>query len=210
MLKRIFSNPAIFFLLFGNLYCIWYYQSHPDAFGTIVWIYWFQSVTIGLFNFLDLMTVETFDTSSLKLNGQPVTKASKGCAAWFFLVHYGIFHLVYGIFLITFTFSKHWHVDKMILLLGIATFFLETLLNFMRLKKLEKAMTMNIGAMFFLPYLRIVPMHLMILLPSFLGIQPSILFLILKTIADVLSYLLYHHIFSNKKPGDAAVTGTSV
>jgi hypothetical protein len=210
MLKRLFSNPAIFFLLFGNFYCLWYYQQYPGAFGTIVWIYWFQSVTIGIFNFLDLLTVKNFDANGMKMNDAPVTSDNKGCAAWFFLVHYGIFHLAYGIFLITRTFSNHWHVDKMILLLGIATFFIETLLNFMRLKKLEKTMTMNIGVMFFLPYLRIVPMHLMILLPAFMGIQPSLLFLVLKTIADILSYLLYHRIFSSKKSGNAVPTGISV
>ncbi len=202
MLKRLLSSPAILFLLLGNCYCIWYYQSHPDSFGTIVWIYWFQSVTIGLFNFLDLMTVENFDASGMKMNDGPVTKGNKGCAAWFFLVHYGMFHLVYGIFLITGMYTQHAHVDKMILLLGVATFFLETLFNFMRMKKLEKAMTMNLGVMFFLPYLRIVPMHLMILLPSFLGVKPSLLFLILKTGADILSYILYHHIFAGKKPDE--------
>ena len=76
----------------------------------------------------------------------------------------------------------------------------------MRMKKLEKAMTMNLGVMFFLPYLRIVPMHLMILLPAFIGVKPSVLFLLLKTGADILSYILYHRIFVNKS--EPVTTGT--
>lgn len=60
-------------------------------------------------------------------------------------------------------------------------------------------MQFNIGALFFLPYLRIIPMHMMILLPAFFGWKPSLLFLGLKTGADLLSYFIYQHLSLNKK-----------
>jgi hypothetical protein len=99
-------------------------------------------------------------------------------AAWFFLFHFGFFHLVYGIFLLT-DFGIR-SVDSRVLLIGIGAFFLECLINFIRHKRMERTMSVNLGAMFFLPYLRIIPMHLMILLPAFLGWKPSMLFLVLK------------------------------
>ena len=197
MLKKIFSNPSIFFLLAGNIYCIWYYESHPQAFTTVIWIYWFQSITIGIFNFLDLLTVKNYDSSNFKVNDKSLITGSKGCTAWFFLFHYGVFHVVYCIFLLV-DFGIN-SVNKMVLLAGVATFFLESIINFIRQKQIERTGTININSMFFLPYLRIIPMHLMILLPVFFGWKPSLLFLGLKTGADILSFLLYHHIYGKNK-----------
>ncbi len=200
MLKNIFSNPAILFLLAGNIYCIWYYENNPDAFATVVWIYWFQSITIGLFTFLDLLTVKNYDTGNFKMNNKPVTSDNKGCVAWFFLFHYGIFHVVYAVFLLVNQGIRS--VDKIILMLGIAVFFAESILNFMKQKQIEHTQSINLGTMFFLPYLRIIPMHLMILLPAFLGWKPSLLFLALKMGADILSFLIYHFVYGKNKIAD--------
>ena len=199
MLKKLFSNPSLLLLLAGNIYCIWYYEKHPNGFATIVWIYWFQSIIIGMFNFLDLLTIKNYDGNNFTLNDQPVTTKNKGCAAWFFLFHYGTFHFAYGIFLlVAYGIGS---VSKMVFLLGIATFFLEAILNFIRQKQMERSITFQIGTLFFLPYLRIIPMHLMILLPSFLGWTPSMLFLVLKMGADVLAFLVYTHIHNKPKMG---------
>lgn len=202
MLKKIFSNPAIIFLFAGNIYCIWYYENNPGSFPTVVWIYWFQSITIGLFNFLDLLTIKNYDATDLKMNNKPVTAGNKGCAAWFFLFHFGMFHIVYAVFLLAGIGTRS--VSRGVLLLGIATFFLEAIINFMRQKQMERTVKFNLGTLFFLPYLRIIPMHLMILLPAFFGWAPSLLFLVLKMGADILSFVLYHHIYAkNKSSGNS-------
>ncbi len=197
MIKKIFTNPSFLFLLFGNIYCIWYYENNPGAFVTVVWIYWFQSITIGLFNFIDLLTIKNYDDSNFKLNNKPVSSDNKGCVAFFFLIHYGFFHIGYAIFVLISLGVRA--VNSMVLLIGIATFFLESILNFRRQKQIESTIKLNIGIMFFLPYLHIIPMHLMILLPAFLGWKPSLLFLVLKMGADILSFLLYHHIYNKSK-----------
>jgi Family of unknown function (DUF6498) len=135
MLKRIFSGPSIYFLIGGNLYCIWYYQDHPGSFATIVWIYWFQSVIIGFFNFLDLLTVRNYDSGEVTLNGNAAGGGDKGCTAWFFLLHFGGFHLAYGVLLLV----KHniLQVDQLVWMLGVAAFFMESIFNFMKQKQLE-------------------------------------------------------------------------
>jgi len=196
MFKNLF-NPSFLFLLAGNIYCIWYYQNNPGAFTTVVWIYWFQSVTIGLFNFIDLLTIKNFDPGEMRLNNQPVTESNKGCTAWFFMVHYGGFHLGYAIFILK-DFGVR-SVNTSVLLLGVGAFFLEAIIGFVRQKQLEQTVKFKIGSLFFLPYLRIVPMHLMILLPAFFGWKPSIIFLGLKMAADILSFFLYHHLYSKDK-----------
>ena len=197
MFKNLFSSPSFLFLLAGNIYCIWYYQNNPGAFTTVIWIYWFQSITIGLFNFLDLLTIKNFDAGEMRLNDQPVTTSNQGCTAWFFLVHYGFFHLGYAIFILK-DFGVR-SVNTTVLLLGVGTFFLEAIIGFVRQKQLERTVKFNIGSLFSFPYLRIVPMHLMILLPAFLGWKPSVVFLGLKMGADIISFLLYHHIYSKNQ-----------
>ncbi|HRI19848.1 MAG TPA: DUF6498-containing protein [Panacibacter sp.] len=194
MFKKYFTNPSLLFLIAGNLYCIWYYENHPGGFATIVWIYWLQSIIIGFFNFLDLLTIKNYDATDFKINNEPVTEKNSGCIAWFFLLHYGFFHLGYCIFLlIDFGIST---VDKNFLLLGAGAFLMESLLGFIKRRQLENEIKPNIGSIFFLPYLRILPMHLMILLPAFTGIQPSLIFLILKMAADIFSYMLFHFVYS--------------
>jgi hypothetical protein len=105
-----------------NGYLIYYYQQQPGEFNTIVWIYWLQSVLIGLFNFFDLMSVKNPDETSMSLNSQPVAEGSMGCAAWFFLFHYGFFHFVYAIFLLV---GKHSGVNGKLLLITAGIFVTE-------------------------------------------------------------------------------------
>ena len=194
MLKRYFTNPSFLLLLGGNLYCIWYYQNHPNGFTTIVWVYWLQSVIIGLFNFANLLTIKNYGAGEFKFNGEPVTSTNKGCLAFFFLVHYGGFHLGYALFLLIDIGIRN--VDKAFLLIGVAAFFMESLSGFIKHKQQAAKTTLNIGSMFFLPYLRVVPMHLMILIPKFTSLKPSLIFLVLKMVADILSYMLYQHLYN--------------
>ena len=193
MIKKYFLTPYFLLLLAGNLYCIWYFKNHSNGFVTVIWIYWIQSVIIGFFNFIDLLTIKNYDPGNAKLNGQPISEKNKGCLPWFFMMHYGLFHFVYGIFLlIKFSWYK---VDKSFLLIGVAAFLAESLAGFIRRKTAEQELKFNIGSLFFLPYLRIVPMHLVIMVPAFFNVQPSIIFLVLKTIADIFSFILYQRMW---------------
>lgn len=200
-MKKLLSNPSVLFLIVGNLYCIWYYQKYPEDFATIVWIYWFQSIIIGFFNFLELLTAKNTSGDITGVNNSS-KKITKGCAAWFFLFHYGTFHLVYFVFLLVDFDSTS--VKKLVLLLGIATFFLESMIGFIRHKAIEKTEKVNIGLLFFLPYLRIIPMHLMILLPKFFGMEPSLLFLVLKMGADLLAFRIYDWMYRRRSMSQSA------
>jgi hypothetical protein len=187
LLQRIIKDPGFWFLLLMNGYLIYYYQQQPGEFNTIIWIYWVQSVLIGIFNFFELNSVKNPDEKTLSMNNQPVNKAGMGCAAWFFLLHYGFFHFVYAIFLLV---GKSSGVNGKLLLITAGIFVTESTIQLIRKRNSLQSEKVNVGRMFFTPYLRIVPMHLMILVPSFLGITASVLFLVLKTIADAGMYLL--------------------
>lgn len=197
MFKRSIYDPGLWFLLFINAGLIYYYVNNSAEFNTLVWIFWLQSVLIGVFNFFELYSVKDPDSSSMSMNGQPVTKGGMGCAAFFFLIHYGIFHFVYGVFLLT---GYRTGVNNKLVLLTAGIFLIESTWQFIRRRFTPEKGPVNVGKLFFVPYLRIIPMHLMILIPSFLGIGSSVIFLVLKTFADAGMYLL-----TRQKPGTDSV-----
>jgi len=187
LLQRTLKDPRAWFLLLINGYLIYYYLQNPTEFNTIVWIYWLQSILIGFFTFIELLKVENPDETSMKMNDQPVTKKNIGCAAFFFLFHFGFFHLVYAIFLLT-GFSAGANA-KLVLITG-GIFLVESTIDLIRRRSEKKeGEKENIGKMFFVPYMRIIPMHLMILVPPLLGFGTSVIFLILKMLADIGMYI---------------------
>jgi hypothetical protein len=68
--------------------------------------------------------------------------------------------------------------------------FVAQTVTFFQHKQSYKNTPPNLGFLFFAPYLRVIPMHLMILGPAFLKIEPAVTFLVLKTAMDVVGYLL--------------------
>jgi hypothetical protein len=191
-LKKVIREPGFLILLAGNAWCIWYFTNNPAGFGNIIWIYWAQSVIVGIFNFIDLLTIKNYNSENFKINDKPITASSKRATAWFFLFHYGMFHFGYMIFL---AIRYHSALDGMMILLGAAAFFLQSLMDFRQKKIIESTVKLSLGSIFFLPYLRIVPMHLTILIPAFLGLQPALIFVLLKMCADVVLYLVTRRMY---------------
>ncbi len=193
-MKKIFTDPNFIFLLVGNLFCLYYFQTHANGFGTVVWIYWFQSAIIGLFNFLDLLTIKNYNPNDFKINDQPLSNSNKGCSAFFFLVHYGGFHMAYFVFL---AIKYLRDANFFIILLSIGLLLIEGVISFIKRKQSDS--TINYSTLFFMPYVRIIPMHLMILAPAFMGMSPSAVFLLLKTIADIVFFFLARNLYKKRE-----------
>ena len=178
-----------------NGWSIAYYYQHPGSFNSVLWLYWCQSVLIGIFNFMYLMS---FKSTTVNSGGNVYFFGSKGCSAYFFLFHYQMFHLGYAFFIIISGSS----VDKQFLIIGVCGFAVNMLIAFIQNKRKQITSAQNFTKLFFLPYLRIIPMHLMILLPVFLHLRASVVFLVLKAIADVAMYL----VVSSPKPSASTNT----
>lgn len=199
MLRKALYDPSFWMLLLINIYCIYYFNSHTEGFSTIVWIYWIQSVLIGFFNFLDLLTVKNGDPGSMSINDKPFdnSASAKGCSSFFFLFHYQAFHIAYAVFILI---QVKGVVDFNFLRISLAIIILELTINFIRAKRYQAQFSVNYGQLFFMPYLRIIPMHLMILAPAFLGFQASTVFLVLKMFADIGMYLLTQRLYRKVIP----------
>jgi len=197
-IQKILRDPAFWALIFMNLLFIYEYKENPKHYTTIIWLYWCQSVLLGVFNFFDMLTLKNASVENMTINGKPATvRQAKGCLPIFFLFHYGIFHLVYFVFLLVdFKISD---MDFGMWKWAIAGIFVNQLILFVQNKTKYAGIKRNIGTMFFIPYLRIVPMHLTILLPKFLGWTPALTFLILKTVFDIIGHLVTTKYYWNKE-----------
>ena len=160
----------------------------------LMWIYWGQSVTIGVFTFIKILSLENFSTEGFKINNREVapTRETKHKIAFFFLIHYGGFHLVYFFFLLGL-----YRVDSVAMLeicLCIGIFVLNHGLSFFHNWKRERYRQQNIGTVMSFPYVRIIPMHLTIILGNFLvkSTGALLLFLILKILADLAMHMEEH------------------
>jgi hypothetical protein len=177
---------------------IYYYRQYPDSIHTIIALYWIQSVFIGLFNFVDIITLKKVVSGGLKMNNKRME--SKGCAGSFFLFHYGFFHLAYLFFLITII--DHKKIDWTFMQIGFWLIIASHAISFIQHKIRYNTIPGNLANMFFLPYLRIIPMHLMIIVPAFLNVSSYMLFLILKTIFDLLMYIISYRMMFKAEGGN--------
>jgi hypothetical protein len=169
-------------------------------FFVILWTFWIQSVLIGIFNFFRIITLKNFSVEGFRISGFQTNKTAftKIFAAFFFAFHYGFFHLIYAVFLGVFTFASKSlsFSDVFFIFFAGLIFFFNHLFSFFYFKNKEK--TWRLKTIFFFPYARIIPMHLIIIFGGpFLALGMASVpllvgFLLLKTGADVIMHFIEH------------------
>lgn len=204
-LKQGLMDPTLFSLILSNLITIGFAFALNLDIMTILWVYWCQSVIIGLFNFFRILSLKNFSSRGLKVNGRGVetTSAIKVMLAFFFAFHYGFFHLIYAFFLGAFTFAN---MTGTTLLSASAfgyigfmafIFFANHLFSFLYNLKKDVG-KQNIGRVMAYPYARIIPMHLTIIFGGMFLVTGAggpivlVFFLGLKTLADVAMHFSEH------------------
>ena len=212
--KHFYTDLSFWALLVSNLVVIAWAVLEKWDIGEVLWIYWCQSVIIGLFWYIKMLSLKQFSTKDLKVNGLPVapTRETKIRTANFFLLHFGFFHYIYLFFLprlfegILPSLSEGIKIFQ-IMSLAIVFFIYQCFSFFYNRKWVETAKP-NIGIMLFFPYARIIPMHLTILIFGFITaesptekspLMPLLLvfFMIMKTLADVIMHVVERKNFSD-------------
>ena len=199
-----FTKFSTLSLIFSNLLVIIFAVVDKLSAIDVLWIYWTQSVIIGLFNFVKMITLKKFTTTGFKQgNKQPLaTRATKISMSVFFLFHYGFFHFIYAVFLgsfSTFGVSGSNEFQSGYFLYSTGMFFISYLIEFLNSKNEEGEELPNIGKIMFAPYARIIPMHLTIILGGFIAAAGStfstdtnltiiVLFIGIKTLVDLLTH----------------------
>jgi len=195
-------------------------------------VYWFQSLSIGIFTFYKLISypmeqieIEMSSDKPLEVNDLAVTnpRLAKVFIAGFFAMHYGLFHLVYIIFIVGFAYSEGFPLDLIGGLVGALLFFANHLYSYLFYKdednnrtETESGITqsstgLSIADIFSKPYTRIFPIHLTIMagaaISHFITGGPFqntfilLIFMGLKTFMDVIAHKKKHMqiLFSDQK-----------
>lgn len=190
------SRALIAELIVGNLVSIAWAVHEQWPLLLLLWPYWIQSVVIGWYYRKRILALQRFSTDGFSSNGKPVqeTPEARRETANFLAMHYGFFHVMYAIFLTAFGFAgvlgDTASLDRgdilAVPLLG-AVFAFTQYGEHRRNVAIDRGRRPNIGAMMFLPYLRVVPMHLVIIGGAMLGGSGTVLIVFgaLKTAADV-------------------------
>jgi hypothetical protein len=197
--ESLLLDPSLLSVVLSNVLSIVLALVFDWDLNEILWVYWGQSVVIGVTNFIRMMRLKEFTTRGLKSGGRavPETQKAKRETAFFFLIHYGFFHLVYAVFL-----SQRMPLnllsqqDATFLLIAIGGFafthgysLIHNAGDDFRHKK------PNLGTLLFYPYMRVMPMHLTILAGAATGGGAVTAFMILKTIADAGMHMVEHALF---------------
>lgn len=192
-LRKIFTDSSVISLLFSNILIIILAIVQRWEVATVLWTYWIQSIIIGFFNFLKILSLKNFSTKNFTINNQSAlpTPQTKIFTALFFAFHYGLFHFIYAVFLFNF-FNFGQPLDLNYLSLGGLIFFLNHFFSYLHNKMTDKEKMQNIGQLMFSPYVRIVPMHLIVVFGAFMGQSALLTFLFLKTAVDILMHAVKH------------------
>lgn len=158
----------------------------------LLWPYWLQSIVIGAFAARRMFVLQRFAVGGFTINDKPATESTetRHSTVLFFIVHYGFFHFGYLVFLWTGWMENGAAVtalDK----LGIAALAVSFIWSHWRSHvehvEADLAGRPNLGKLMLMPYLRVIPMHVVIVFGAARGggAGAVLAFALLKTLADL-------------------------
>ena len=201
-------------LLGANLFAIGVALATRMPLLDLLLVYWAQNVIIGMSFFIRILALRRFSTENFTINKRPVeeTPEAKRRVALFFALHYGMFHTFYFMFLAfgTKAYGEGAGFDVWFWLCTLA-FAVNHAFSLRHNLRLDREGRPNLGTLMFLPYARVIPMHLAVLLggatPLLAG-RTMLIFLGLKTGADLMMHAVEHHLLRKQAPSPSAARPT--
>jgi len=199
--KYLKNDFSLRLLVFSNILLIVFAIIGNWTIAPVLFVYWFQSVVIGVFIFLRLLTTDF--GANIKFVSKYGAKNLQIVLAFFFMIHYGLFHLGYLVFILIFAFIFQPGYTGEIFFLLDPLFLISLIVIFINHAFSEKYnsgdyLGKSAPEIMFSPYGRIIPMHLTLIFGTFLmflfqnQIIMLVLFLILKTIFDIKGHIAKH------------------
>ncbi len=220
-LSRIVSDeivltPPVISLIVSNILVIALAISGGWDFTTIILVYWLQNLIIGFFTIVKLLSADT----GLILSEVAAARAGTGTGTpetwlrvWlmkigvsvFFVIHYGLFNLFYFILFIYSGSFGAVDLTPRVIWIPLIIFTLNHLFSMLWYWKGEKKGGIFMANSILLPYIRILPMHLTLLIGGFVtaflqvlgftSLLPMVvIFLALKAFMDIRMHIVTHGI----------------
>ena len=193
-IKPFYLDLSLWALIVSNLVVAVWALTKRWRLGPIMWVYWCQSVIIGIFWFIKILILKGFSTEGYTVDGKTVepTKKTKISTARHFLIDYGIIHLIYAGFL----YIKLENIRVASILLMACVFLLYESFSFVYNRKWDEERKPKIVKLLTFPTIRILPMHVIIIAYGVSGgaalekRTPLAIFMLLKIVADALTHIL--------------------
>lgn len=168
----------------------------------VMYLYWFENVIIGLFNMMRMSRAEgkLDETNEAKLNNETYTRDKRGALIFFFLIHYGIFTIIHGVFVTSFfgTMSGQIILPPEIALGTIALLMSHAFSYYTNFIRQGEYKRVSETQLFIQPYKRVIILHVTIIFGGGLvmlfhsALPALILLIIIKTLVDVWAHSLEH------------------
>jgi Family of unknown function (DUF6498) len=156
--RCLFTQPSYIIIIISNLAVLFIpgLDLKNNAI-TFLWIYMVQSLMIGVVHIVKL------NLYRFALPSEPNQPKNRIFISLFFMVHYGFFHFVYSFFIPPFK------VDWTVVVIGAAIFMANLIWNTIKHFQKENSGSYTAVDFMFLPYVRIIPIHIAIILGGFVG-----------------------------------------
>ena len=188
----------------------------------LMWPFWIQSMIIGWFARERILKLSQFCTEGYRVNGRTVEPNAEAQrkAADSFLLQFGFMHALYFGFLLLITVLADAQgfleltrgIEKRQVYVGLVTsadvliylglgmsFWISHWLSHREHVEKDLSGKPNIGTLTLMPYARILPMHLCLIVGLPLGGAAVWLFVLLKTVADVIMHSVEHRVLQHTK-----------
>jgi len=184
-------------LIMSNMALVYGVYNHNFTLFTLMFVYWSENLIIGIFNVFKILLIKETVVEANPLVSKVRKLTSKVFVLPFFIVHYGVFTLVHGVFVFT-LFSKYgfsWQSVFMGFLAVLASHTLSFFINYIGAKEFEKKRPFDL---IFAPYKRVIFLHIILIAGGFIiaSTNQTLLFLlafaILKTIIDLFAHISEH------------------
>jgi hypothetical protein len=204
MAKEARSDFSLASLIAANVFAIAVAWHSRMSLQELMLVYWIQSVIIGVSNIIRILNLDRFMTEGFTMNNAPVRPddpAAKQSVAIFFAVHYGLFHAIYLVFILVSAVKGQLGASPLPYVLCALGFALNHAYSLRHNIARDAAGRPNIGTLMFLPYARIVPMHMTIVTGGLVAGSAFGFFLFcgLKTFADAVMHTVEHHMLAESK-----------
>jgi hypothetical protein len=194
-MRNPFKDFSLWLLLFSNTVTIFIAMKEDWNILTVLWVYWFQNITIGFFHFVKLLRLQKLSKNESRIDDQPsrLIKNKMDDTALFSLGIYGVFHLIYMLFLIAGSASNAYGMvllELKYIFLAALVFFINHLLSYLY-NRPKDAGEKVIGD----PFVRVFPMQFTLIFGLVVDALPLILGL--KTISDATMHAVEHRAHRN-------------
>jgi Family of unknown function (DUF6498) len=183
--------------LFGVIFFGW-------SLFSIMFLYWIENGIIGFFNVFKIALARAPGGSGFTINGRPISPSNKELRIVFFILHYGVFWTVHGVFVFAF-FGLNSPSGffgglglRGVAVAAAALFLSHGVSFFVNFLGKEEYLTVSPDQQMMEPYSRVVVLHVTILAGGFLAdalgapLAALVLLIVLKTAIDLVAHMREH------------------